>query len=122
MRRVVERLLPLAVTVCSHHRQGARVDAVHIGQPWLRRTELAAIADHLDIAVQGSCAGHPDPDLWHRDVPRHEDFCKVSTGEAQLICAGCPIKAWCLETFLSVPTGIYGGRTSAARQKIRERT
>lgn len=60
-----------------------------------------------------SCAGL-DPELF---FPERGE----SSREAKAVCAGCPVKAECLEWALSEPIkfGIFGGLSERQRRRIR---
>jgi WhiB family redox-sensing transcriptional regulator len=67
----------------------------------------AELAHLLDTASPGSdalpCRTH-DPDLWFAESPDQLE-------RAKQLCAGCPIKAACLDSALSrhEPWGVWGG-------------
>jgi WhiB family transcriptional regulator, redox-sensing transcriptional regulator len=67
----------------------------------------AELAHLLGTAHSGSatlpCRAH-DPDLWFADSP-------AGLEQAKRLCAGCPIKAACLDSALSrqEPWGVWGG-------------
>ncbi|MGH3514547.1 MAG: WhiB family transcriptional regulator [Pseudonocardiaceae bacterium] len=67
----------------------------------------AELAHLLDTAHSGSvalpCRAH-DPDLWFAESP-------ADLEQAKRLCAGCPIKAGCLDSALSrqEPWGVWGG-------------
>ena len=67
----------------------------------------AELAHLLDTAHSGSvalpCRAH-DPDLWFAESP-------ADLEQAKRLCAGCPIKAACLDSALSrqEPWGVWGG-------------
>jgi WhiB family redox-sensing transcriptional regulator len=80
----------------------------------MRRAETEALADH-DRAWQNyaNCQG-VDPDLF---FPARGD----STAEAKAVCAGCTVRADCLEYALETVQrfGIWGGTAERERRRIR---
>lgn len=67
----------------------------------------AELAHLIDAAHSGAAAlpcRAQDPDLWFADSP-------ADLERAKRLCAGCPIKAACLDSALSrqEPWGVWGG-------------
>lgn len=62
---------------------------------------------------QAACRGVPDPDLF---FPAKGE----STAEAKAVCAGCPVRAECLDYALRwrIDHGIWGGLSTRERQRI----
>ena len=70
-------------------------------------------------ASRGSCASHPDPDLWfaeENDTPRRD--------QAETICRACPVAADCLRYALALPGlhGVWAATTPRQRTKLRNGT
>lgn len=63
-------------------------------------------------AGRAACAG-TDPDLWFLET-------EGSYREARAICAGCPVRAECLEWALETKTehGLFGGLTARQRKQL----
>lgn len=57
-----------------------------------------------DIHRRGNCVGHPDPDIFFSDNP-------AELAAAQAVCAGCDLRAACLELALRTGAewGVWGG-------------
>jgi hypothetical protein len=80
-----------------------------------------------DWAQDGSCAGSPEPDIWHADDThrdRESDFYSSDVTLAIRICKGCPVRLPCLEYALGVPQasdwGVWGATTAAERRAMRK--
>jgi len=67
----------------------------------------------LDWQTFGACAGG-DPELW---FPERGESCK----EAKAVCAGCVVRAECLEHALARPEkfGVWGGKSERERRRLR---
>jgi WhiB family redox-sensing transcriptional regulator len=65
---------------------------------------------------RAACRG-VHPDVFH---PPHPSTAVKAVQYAKSICAGCPVKADCLEHFLDQPVGIYGGTTPNERYRLRK--
>ncbi|MGB8227847.1 MAG: WhiB family transcriptional regulator [Pseudonocardiaceae bacterium] len=65
--------------------------------------ELAHLLGTAHSSAALPCRAH-DPDLWFADSP-------AGLEQAKRLCAGCPIKAACLDSALSrqEPWGVWGG-------------
>lgn len=77
-------------------------------------------SDKLFVGADlGSCAGHPNPDLWFRETSSRADYNMVKS-----ICSNCPVSSECLDYAVQYYDllGIWGGKTQGARREIaRER-
>jgi WhiB family transcriptional regulator, redox-sensing transcriptional regulator len=65
---------------------------------------------------RAACRGM-DANLFH---PPHPSTARQITAKAKAICAGCPVKAECLEHFFDEPVGIYGGTSPHDRRQLRK--
>ncbi|MFD6418460.1 WhiB family transcriptional regulator [Streptomyces sp. NPDC060194] len=64
---------------------------------------------------------HEDPELF---FPVGQSGPGLSDQQRALaVCAGCPVRAACLEWALEIgrPTGVWGGTTEDDREKLRRR-
>ena len=81
--------------------------------PW-RVLDLPPMPEALS---QGSCVGHPEPDLWtSRSL--------ADRARAARICSRCPVQALCATWALQLPTsdsGVYGGLSTTQRLAIKRR-
>lgn len=68
---------------------------------------------HLEAwRLNGSCAAHPDPELWFRDDP-------AGVTAAKAVCATCPVRELCLADALArgEAWGVLGGLTGPERRR-----
>lgn len=70
----------------------------------------------LTVTTKGSCVDSPDAETWFPATATPDD--------AKKACAGCPVRAECLELALhrDEKHGIWGGTTPEERLLMRRRT
>jgi hypothetical protein len=79
--------------------------------------DLMAKVQNLD--EETPCASNPD--FWDDDLPGVDwESRKVQTEGAKELCLLCPVMMLCAEYALAAkePTGVWGGLTTADREKI----
>jgi WhiB family transcriptional regulator, redox-sensing transcriptional regulator len=77
------------------------------------------------VAGQARCAGSGlDPDQWY-PVSTEPARARHEAAAAIAVCAGCPVRAWCLELSLRHwdvgQHGVWGGLVAADRADLRRR-
>lgn len=78
----------------------------------------------LMAQVQGLTKGTPcsrNPDFWDDDLPGFDwESRKMQTDGAKELCHTCPVIMLCADYALAAkePTGVWGGLTTADREKL----
>jgi transcription factor WhiB len=65
----------------------------------------------LELADDGLCTRHPEPDLWSSRRPSDR-------ARAQQVCSACPVRVICQDWSLSLPvsdSSVWGGLNHAQR-------
>lgn len=71
-----------------------------------------------DWMIDAACAGL-DPEIFFQDSIRTRVRVNDTTKHAISICEKCSVKSECLEHFIDEQFGVFGGKTSEERRRIR---
>ncbi|MFF2951787.1 WhiB family transcriptional regulator [Kitasatospora sp. NPDC057965] len=87
-------------------------------------TVLAEVRPNGDGDLRGAACAGADTDLFYPDPEEiGPEAAEWAERRAKMICAGCPVRAMCLELALErrEPEGVFGGLTAAERRTIGRR-